>query len=440
MTLTLAKRWVSCAAALLLVGLVALVPAGKALAVPSACMLDPSDVGLMAVRIAGAGTGVGGRIVGTDRVVVGAYRGGEFSSDDGGYTWLPVPFSGGGACSYLNTYEWDDSVTTPRGIYSTEDGGVVLATGNSRKVVYSTKFLAEPNNKWQQAFATRRYGDRVLTTGPVGGIVYHEATENVVLPMGFLGVLVGDPDGNWHRVSVGPFSAMDFSIAGKVRLVFGEPHLWLSALTLAVLIAVSFVLLLRVVALRRWMRGLLITAVALPPSVLAIDGGVWVPDLYLSYWNISAPALTGLFLVAILVLPRVNTPMGWLGIILLASVVGLALGFVAMYLTFIAKDELGGIEVSHIQIGLAAIGIILAGLVIAQSMRRLAEHRHLPIAAAGLGMTASILTIAFVIAMSYFYLGHSMVYLIVLIGVAILALMIDNRYSGTSLAVWRRGH
>ena len=270
--------------------------------------------------------------------------------------------------------------------------------------------------------------------------MYHEASGNVVLPMGFLGVLVGDPDGNWDGVSVGPFSATDFSMVGKVLLVFGEPHLWLSALALAVLIAVSFVLLLRVVALRRWMRGLLITAVALPPSVLAIDGGTWVPDLYLRYRNISAPALTGFFLVAVIGLPRVNTPMGWLGIILLAAVVGLALGFVAMYLTFIAKDELGGIEVSHIQIGLAAIGIILAGLVIAQSMRRLAEHRHLPLTAAGLRMTASILTVAIVIAMSYFYLGHSMVYLIVLTGLGILALMANSRYFGTWLAVWRRGN
>lgn len=338
------------------------------------------------------------------------------------------------------SYKWDDSVITPSGMYSIEDGGVVLATGNSREVVYSTEFLTEPDNKRRQTFATRRYGDRVLTTGPTGGVLYHEASGNVVLPMGFLGVLVGDPDGNWHRVSVGPFSATDFSIVGKVRLVFGEPHLWLSALALAVLIAVSVVLLLRVVALRWWMRGLLITAAVLPPSVLAIDGGIWVPDLYLRYWNISAPALTGFFLVAVLVLPRVNTPMGWLGTILLAAVVGLLLSFVAMYLTFIAKDELGGIQLSHIQIGLAAFGLILAGPVIAQCIRRLAEDLHLPLTAAGLGMTASILTIAFVIAMSYFYLGHSMVYLVVLIGLAILALMADNRHFRTSLAVWRRGH
>ena len=338
------------------------------------------------------------------------------------------------------SYKWDDSVITPSGMYSIEDGGVVLATGNSREVVYSTEFLTEPDNKRQQTFATRRYGDRVLTTGPTGGVVYHEASGNVVLPMGFLGVLVGDPDGNWHRVSVGPFSATDFSVVGKIRLAFSEPHVWLSPLALAVLITVSVMMLLRVVTLRWWMRSILLAAVALPPSILAIDGGIWVPDLYMCYWNISAPALTGFFLIAVLVLPRVNTPMGWLGIILLAAVVGLALGFVARYLTFIARDELRGIQLSHVQIGLAAIGIILAGPVIAQCIRSLAEDRHLPIAAAGLGMTASILTIAFVIAMSYFYLGHSMVYLIVLIGLSILALMADNRHFRAALAAWRRGH
>ena len=82
----LARRWVGRAAALMLAGLVALLPSGNALAVPSACTPDPRDVGLMAVRIAEAGTGVGRRIVETDSVVVGAHWGGEFSSSDGGYT------------------------------------------------------------------------------------------------------------------------------------------------------------------------------------------------------------------------------------------------------------------------------------------------------------------------------------------------------------------
>ena len=440
MTFTPAGRWVACAAALILAGFVALLPSGNVLAVPSACMLDPDDVGLMAVRNAEAGTRVGRRTVEADTVVVGAYRGGEFSSSDGGYTWLPVPYSGGGACSYMNTYKWNDSVVTPRGTYSIEDGGVVLATGDSREVVYSTGFLSESANKWQQAFVTRRYGDRVITSRPTGTIVYHEVSGNVVLPMGFLGVLVGDPAGNWHNVSVGPFSATDFSMVGKTRLVLGEPHLWLSALALAVFIAVSTMMLFRVVTYGWWMRGILLAAVALPPSVLAIDGGIWFPDLHLHFWNISAPALTGVFLVAMLMLPRVTTPMGRLGIILLAAVVGLALGFVALYLTFVVRDELGGIQLSRVQIGLAASGIITACPVIAQCIRRLAKDRHLPLAGAGLGMTASILTIAFVIAMSYFYLGHTTAYAIVLLSVTTLALKANNRYFPASLGLWRRGH
>ena len=440
MTITLARRWVGRAAALMLAGLVALLPSGNALAVPSTCTPDPRDKGLMAVRIAEAGTGVGRRIVETDTVVVGAHWGREFSSNDGGYTWLPVPFSGGGACSYLRTYKWDDSVITPRGIYSIEDGGVVLATGDSREVVYSTEFLSQSANRWQQTFATRRYGARVVTSGPRGGVVYHEASGNVVLPMGFLGVLVGDPNGNWHRVSVGPFSATDFSIVGKTRLVFGEPHLWLSALALAVLIAVSVMLLLRVVKFSRWMSGILLAAVALPPSVLAIDGGISVQDYYQLYWNVSAPVQTGFFLVAMLMLPRVNTAVGWLEIIVFAVVAGLYMGFVAMYLAFDLRHELGVIQLTHIKIGMATFGILLAGPVIAPCIRRLAEDRHLPLATAGLAMTVAILAIASVIAMSYFYLGHSMVYLIVLLGVTGLSLVADNRYFRVPLGVWRRGH
>ena len=330
---TLAGRWVWWrTTVLMLAGVVALLPSGTASAVPSACIPDLHSVGLVVARTAEAGTGVGRRIVETSTVVVGAPWGGEFSSNDGGYTWVPVLFSRGGPCSFLHLpYEREDSVQTPRGIYSIEDTGVVLTSGGFRAVVYSTEFLQEAFNKRQQAFATRRFEFRILTSGPKG-ITYDEASGNVVVTMGFLGVLVGDPAGNWHRVSVDPFYAMDFSMAGKAGLVFREPGLWLSALALAVAIAVSVMILSRVSMYRKWVSGILLAAVVIPPSALTIDPGIFAPDLHLRFWSISAPALSGFFLVAMLMLPRVNTTMGWLGVILLAVVVGLASGFLVMYL------------------------------------------------------------------------------------------------------------
>ena len=436
---TLAGRWIWWrATVLMLAGVVALLPSGTASAVPSACFADLHRAGLTAARTAEAGTGVGRRIVETSTVVVRAPWGGEFSSNDGGYTWVPVPFSKSGPCSYLHLpYEWEDTVHTPRGIYSIEDTGIVLTSGSFREVVYSTKFLQEAVNKRQQSFATRRFEFRTLTSEPKG-ITYDEASGNVVVTMGFLGVLVGDPTGNWHRVSVGPYYAMDFSMVGKARLVFREPGLWLSALALAVAIAVSVMILSRVLTYRRWVSGILLAAVVIPPSALTIDLGISAPDLYLRVWSISAPTLSGFFLVVMLALPRVNTTMGWLGVILLAIVVGLASGFLAMCLIiFVFGNELVGNQLSHIQIGLAAFGIMLAGLIMAPCVRRMSQDWHLPFTVATLGVTVLIVALTFVIAMSYFYLGHVMVYLIVLLGLTALSLMADSRHLRASLGVLR---
>ena len=131
---TLAGRWIWWrATVLMLAGVVALLPSGTASAVPSACFADLHRAGLTAARTAEAGTGVGRRIVETSTVVVRAPWGGEFSSNDGGYTWVPVPFSKSGPCSYLHLpYEWEDTVHTPRGIYSIEDTGIVLTSGLPR--------------------------------------------------------------------------------------------------------------------------------------------------------------------------------------------------------------------------------------------------------------------------------------------------------------------
>lgn len=426
---TLAGRWIRWRiAVLMLASVIALLPSGTASAVPSACMPDLQRAGLIAARTAEAGTGVGRRIVEISTVVVGAPWGGEFSSNDGGYTWVPVPYSTSGPCSYVHLpYEWEDSVQTSRGVYSIDDTGVILTSGDFREVVYSTEFLQEAVNKRQQAFATRRFGFRTLTSGPEG-ITYDEASGNVVVTMGFLGVLVGDPAGSWHRVSVGPYYAMDFSMVGKARLVFREPGLWLSALALAVAIAVSVMILSRVLIYRRWVSGILLATVVIPPSALTIDLGISAPDLYLRFWSVSAPALSGFFLIAMLALPRVNTTMGWLGVILLAVVVGLASGFLVMSLIiFVFENELDENQLSHIQIGLAAFGIVLAGLIMAPCVHRLSRDRHLPLTVAALGMTVLIVAVTFVIAMSYFYLGHVMVYLVVLLGLTAISLMADSR-------------
>ena len=391
---------------LLVVGVAVLLPTDIALASPS-MSIYPFEQGVVTVR--------------TERgaLIVGTFFEGEFMSRDGGYTWVHVPFSYSWWVP-VGRYSMDDRVPTPRGTYSIEGTDVVLKSGDTEEVAYSTEFLQESLNRRQREFATRRFGDRVLTSG-LHSIAHDETSGSVVVPLGLEGVLVGDRSGNWRRVSVGPYSPTDFSVVGKVRLVFREPGLWLSALALSVSLAAAVLILTRVVTPGGWVRGILLAVVVILPSALTIDpGGIWVTDTYLHLWRQSAPALSTAFVVAALTLPRATTFLGWLGGILLVAV-GLTVGWLGGNL-IVYYPESVGIQSSLVPMGMAVLGMLVGIPLIVPSVPRLSRERHLPLTIASLWVIVALIALASLIAMSYFYMGHATVYLMGLMALSIFVL------------------
>ena len=127
--------------------------------------------------------------------------------------------------SLLNVGE--QSVETPRGIYSIEGSDVVRTIGGRREVAYSAAYLRERGNINVQSHDTRHFAPRQVTTRPYS-IAYDRRTGNVVVAMGLQGIVVGTSDGRWTREAVGTYTPTDFSIVRKLLLLW-DWELWLLA-------------------------------------------------------------------------------------------------------------------------------------------------------------------------------------------------------------------
>ena len=122
---------------------------------------------------------------------------------------------------------------TPRGTYFLREDGVYLEQGEAREMVFSTEYLIKPGNRRQQELETAHFGYRELSFTP-RAIVFHPGTSNLVAIVGFQGAVVGDSEGIWSRVPVGPYTPTDFSLSGKLSLIFGGSGLWLASGALSV--------------------------------------------------------------------------------------------------------------------------------------------------------------------------------------------------------------
>lgn len=144
----------------------------------------------------------------------------EYISDDGGMSW-----SQDDRVDREYAVHSSQRVETPRGEYLIGGLGVhgIERTDEYGRgvLVYSTGYLRGDANKWMQENATRNLGYRFLATRP-RSILYHAESGNLIAAMGIQGVVVGTPDGRWHRVAVGSYSPTDFSVSGKMRALAGQ--------------------------------------------------------------------------------------------------------------------------------------------------------------------------------------------------------------------------
>ena len=215
------------------------------------------------------------------------HRRGSASTSDGGRTWTIV---NGPRQGVVNS----ESVKTPRGTYTIRDSGIALlkASGDS-EIVYSTSYLQRDGNLWVQRVTTTQFGDRRLAKAP-SGIVYDDSTGNVIAAMGLQGVVVGTPDGEWMRYSVGPWVPTDFSFSGKARLLLFDVDALFWTIVLASSISTTGIALVFSLYPRNREKGPLVLAGSVALALLiAVLGAIILVLMTKSLWGAIAAPLGG---------------------------------------------------------------------------------------------------------------------------------------------------
>ena len=155
-----------------------------------------------------------------------------YESSDGGLTW--------GQWEQRGSIAWGgQDATTPRGTYVIQGWNIGLNTPNGQHTI---AYRPTQSDLWAQKYASRRLrsdiGQRFTDPEPLlkhkqFNIVYDEGTSNVIVATGWVGVLVGTPDGEWERIGVGVFTPADVSFRSKASLMLST-YFWFTV------IAVSF--------------------------------------------------------------------------------------------------------------------------------------------------------------------------------------------------------
>ena len=226
----------------------------------------------------------------------------QYASNDGGLTWQPVDPN-----LELRTDWAGKEVETPRGVYQIEGAGVYLLESGTRTKVYSVEHLNTDSNRWAQLDSLRRGDCEEPTTAPLG-ISYHQISGNVVLAMGDVGAVVGNPDGEWIEVQVGDYAPVDYSYTAKLGRLWAQ-WFWLSALATALLFTVlaavvslswgpgilldlAFGIIICLVALVAMAAMMLIGVFLLPYEIFGIDSTLFPAFLSLGlFWLVSLLAL-----------------------------------------------------------------------------------------------------------------------------------------------------
>ena len=173
-------------------------------------------------------------------------------SYDGGLTWEKWASEQQSPIERDQTVAWGGAeVNTPRGIYAIEGSSIVLKRPSAEGLeVHDTSYVERGSNMWAQEYGAKglRDGltcmyddaDTLLTRVPLN-VDYHDSTGNVLVGMGLQGVLVGTPDGEWHRFAVGDYAPTDFSFLGKARLAFST-YFWITTLAISLCLVTAALL------------------------------------------------------------------------------------------------------------------------------------------------------------------------------------------------------
>ncbi len=172
---------------------------------------------------------------------------GEAASDDGGLTWTA-------SRGRDSTISWGrEAAETPLGVYAIEGSDITLSRAGEKEVVYSSVVKSRKTDLTALGAATRHLGFRTVSVEP-HAIFYDERSGNIVLAMGLQGMLVGTPDREWMRITVGDYKPVDFSLVGRAKRLLEMPEL------LAIALALSMTFL-----------GFILTVVVLPRDINTVN-------------------------------------------------------------------------------------------------------------------------------------------------------------------------
>jgi hypothetical protein len=289
----------------------------------------------------------------------------SYFSQDGGLTWTDEdPKSHGQFCDAPPQEVVAPGNSRLRFRFTAE--GLIERSDDGGQT-WQREYAVAPMSEAQSAYAEQGKIAAVVKKGPLNGII-DAATGNLILALGYEGVLVRTPAGEWRRVEVGPYHAIDLqqpdkvvsllageillavvlialvmaliapstrplkilplltlvAVLGAIATMFAEiifdPNLpwwfWLAVLILPVILVVIYV--------RRGRRGMTMTTV-----VLAVGWAAWLTTLFtvppaLSTDYLSGIPILGMLAAAIFGVPvairrllgafRLNSQAAWLAV------------------------------------------------------------------------------------------------------------------------------
>lgn len=200
-----------------------------------------------------------------------------YTSYNGGLAWQVDDFE------QVDTSR-DSSAVTPQGAsYAIEGTRIVRINANKRETVYDAGYLRDKANLVLQYRAT---GEEHLTKTP-RSIVQDPASNNLVVAMGWDGVVVITPEGEATRIAVGPYVPTNFSATARLKLMFTSLAFWVSSLMVAVSFFAVIIILPRC-RLRELLTALAVFATGsgfISVSILAIFANIgWL-------WSVSSSAI-----------------------------------------------------------------------------------------------------------------------------------------------------
>ncbi|MBN1120012.1 MAG: hypothetical protein JXJ17_02950 [Anaerolineae bacterium] len=203
----------------------------------------------------------------------------SYLSNDGGITWeavLPESVPGYESCeSHPDVWTITDHQQV---IYRFTRGGPAIEESTDGGETWSASFSFTGMEARVALYSRMRSGAYAASAGPFDAIV-DPGSGNLVVAMGYDGVLVRDPSGEWQWVTVGPFYHDKINTADELsHLLFWEAML---ALIIAFAAAVGIYALR---ARRRWWVLILAAVSLIAALILSLTSPAinWTPSNYLA--------------------------------------------------------------------------------------------------------------------------------------------------------------